>query len=179
MTRRKNVFSKFSVNLLRTGYFMVYENSGGKFGNMIEKHQLKEGYRPDHAKYVHVDVLGPREWAIRVNPPKAKTVDIVKKYKGRRAAMVRYRVGNYDRKRQYVAWWAVSNNNLRYDFAGVVKFKVGWVWHKKNLYFCSENAAWALQQEYPKAFKMAKPHTIMPADFLGARFEKVWEGVIE
>lgn len=171
--------NKFDINKLRTGHFILYKNGGGLVGDAIEKHQLQSGMPKDRAKYIHIDVLGPRQYAIRVNPPRAKVVDVCKHYRGSYACIVKYKAQDYDSRRQYVAWWAVSNNHLKYDWMGVLKFKIGWIWHKKNLFFCSENAAWALKKEYPNAFKGLKSHQIMPGDFLGPQFEVVWDGIIQ
>ena len=171
-------YPPLTTEFLSTGCFMLYKNMGGFFGDMIEKHQIRMGIAPERARYVHIDVLGPRQWAIRVNPPRSEVVDVFKRYRGVSACMVRYKAPDYDIGRRYVAWWAVSHNNLRYDYLGVLKFKLGWLFHRKNLYFCSENAAWALRQEYPTAFKGLQTHTIMPGHFLGPQFEVIWRGII-
>lgn len=170
---------KFDIKNLRTGHFVLYKSTGDFFNKLISDHQTKMGLPKEHCQYTHVDVLGPRQWAIRVNPPKAKKVEIDKYYKGREAIIVKYRHEDFDKRRQYVAWWAATHNNLTYDYLGVLKFKIGWIWHKKNLYFCSENAAWALRQEFPEALKNIPEFSIMPAHFLGNDFDVVWHGIIE
>lgn len=169
-------YPDFHIGMLKTGYFMVYQ-TGGWFGKLIEKHQLKGGASKERAKYTHIDVLGPRQWVISVNPPHAKVKDVRESQGGRKAVMLRFKADDYDTKRQYVSWWAVSNNNKAYDWWGIVKFKIGWMWHKKNLFFCSENASWALLKEYPKALGDKKPHEIFPAHFFDF-CEVVWEGTI-
>ena len=172
-------YPPFDIGILRTGHFVVYKNKGGFFTDLIEKYQIEQGIDPEHAKFVHVDVLGPRQWAIRVNPPRAKIVEIDKYYKGREAIVVKYKDLLFDSRRQYVAWWAVSHNNLDYDYLGILKFKLRWLFHRKDLFFCSENSATALRKEFPEAFKGMEPFTVLPAHFLGHEFEIVWRGIID
>ena len=113
-----------SINLdaLRMGYFILYRNEGGLFGNLIEKQQKKKG---------------------------------------------RYKI----------AFWAASNCNLGYDWFGILKFKLKFMFHQKRMFFCSENALWSLQKEFPGALGM-KPEKCMPSRFLRDEFELVWEGEI-
>lgn len=184
MTKYEEIISKieekhlpFSINILRTGYFMLYRSNGGLFSNLIESHQKDMGYPKELAKFIHVDVLGPQNYAIRVMPPKAKVVDICETYKGSFAVMLSYDAYNYEQNRDKVAWWAVSNNNKHYDWLGVAKFKLPFLFHKKNLPFCSENAIEALKKQYPVDVKISKPYLIPPAGLFD--FCKVeWAGVI-
>jgi hypothetical protein len=168
----------FSIGNLRTGYFMLYRNPTGLFGRLIRDHQLSMGFPEELAGFTHVDVLGPQQWAIRVTPPKAKVVDIKKSYYGQFAVMLRYDNHEYDLHRDKVAWWAVSNNNKPYDLWGVAKFKLPFLFHKKDLPFCSENAVEALKKEYPTDQRIEHPYKIPPAGMF--LFCKVaWAGVIK
>lgn len=182
-------YPPFSIELLKTGFFMLYENDGSKFGNLIQNEQRILGIPLPHAKYTHVDILGPRQWAISVNPPRASLVEIDVKQRGRRAAMFRYLAPDYEVRRKYVAWWAATLNGKMYDWFGIAKFKIKFLFHQKRWKFCSEGAADSLRMEYP--FSMQDPefypnsgkiipsYRIVPAHFSFLKeFEKVWEGVI-
>lgn len=170
-------YPDFSIDNLRTGYFMLYRNPTGLFGRLIRNHQLSMGYPKELAGFTHVDVLGPQQWAIRVVPPKAKIVDIMKTYKGQFAVMLKYDNQDYDLNRDKVAWWAVSNNNKPYDLWGVAKFKLPFLFHKKDLPFCSENAVEALKMQYPNDARIKFPYKIPPVGMF--RFCKIaWAGVI-
>jgi hypothetical protein len=173
----KKPYPEFSVNLLRTGYFMLYKHQVGIFGDLIVKHQKEMGFPDELATFTHVDVLGPREWAIRIMPPKAKVVNIRTTYKGVQAVMLEYDAQDFESKRDKVAWWAVSNNNKFYDLWGVAKFKLPFLFHKKDLPFCSENAVEALRMEYPDDLRLEEPYKIPPAGIF--KFCKVkWFGTI-
>ena len=164
-----------NLNKFKRGYFILWGNEGGVVGDNIEKEQLKRGYSARDSKFVHIDVSGGRELSVRVNPPKTKVVDIRKEYPGRSYLVVAYKNYN-DYARRDVAFWASSNCNLKYDFLGVLKFKIPFLWHKSKLFFCSENALWALQKEYPEALNALNPHNCMPADFLNENFFEVVHG---
>ena len=169
-----------SINLdaLRMGYFILYRNDGGLFGNLIEKQQKKKGSTPEDAKYTHIEVSGGGQWSVNVSPPKAKVVDITKVHKGRHIKVVRFKNDTYDKKGRYkVAFWAASNCNLGYDWFGILRFKLKFMFHQKRMFFCSENALWALQKEFIGALGM-KPEKCMPSRFLRDEFELVWEGEI-
>ncbi len=169
------------LNRTKMGYFILYQNNGGWTGNGIEDKQIDSGFSRDKAKYVHVDVSCGGQYAVRVNPPRTQLIDVTKTYpKGRKFCVVRYKNDLYQKKRRYkVAVWAASHCNLRYDFFGVIKFRLPWLFHRKSLYFCSENTLWALQKEHPEALKGLKPHECMPAHFLDKKhFEVVYEDTI-
>jgi len=165
------------LNIPKMGYFILYRNEGGFFGNAIEKEQLKKGFSEEDAKYTHVEVSGGGQWSVRVAPPSTKIADITQIYKSRNIRIYRYRNSLYEASKRYkVAFWAASGCNLRYDWLGVIRFKIKLIWSVKSRFFCSENSAWALQKEFPEALGK-KPEDCMPADFTNlGYFEKVWEG---
>lgn len=165
----------------KMGYFALYESTGHWIHNAIEREQVSRGFPAELAKFIHIDVLGGGPYAVRVNPPKTKITDIREQYRGRRMVVVRYKNPDFIEKKRYkVAFWAASHCNLVYDYWGVLRFKLGWlIRERKNLFFCSENAAWALQKEFPGAFSGMEPSKVMPAHFLNELyFEIVWEGVV-
>lgn len=160
------------------GMFILYKGKGF-LSRQIEKHQIKQGHIPQRAKYTHVEILGGGQWSVFVGLPKSKVVDIRKKHKGRHICIVKYKNKEYEEKKRYkVAFWAASQCNLKYDWLGILKFKISWLWHFKKRYFCSENSLWALQKEFPSALGK-EPHNALPADFLLPKwFEIIYEGDI-
>ena len=164
----------FNLNIPKMGYFLLVRHDKGWVGNEIHKEQIKRGFKYEDAMYTHVEIMGGGPYSIRVAPPTTKVIDIREQYKGRRVKIVRYKADNYDRKRYKVGFWAATACNLNYDWLGVLKFRLGFLWHFKGLYFCSESCAWSLNKEYPLS---RKPHEWMPAHFLAPDlFELYWEG---
>lgn len=165
------------LNKFKMGYFILWMNEGGFVGNMIEKAQLDKGFSEEHSRLVHVDVSGGGPFSVRVNPPRTKAVDIRKTYPGRRFIVVRYKSELYEKKSRYkVAFWAASNCNLKYDFWGIIKFKIPFIRHRLETFFCSENCLWSLQKELPGAFGGMEPHKCMPAHFMNPEFFEVVHG---
>jgi len=168
----------FNLDIFKMGYFILYRNEGGFFGNAIEKTQ-KQKFDAEYAKYTHIEVSGGGPWSVAVIPPKTKIVDITKKHKGRYVKVVAFKAEDYKIKRYKVAFWASSNCNLAYDWFGVARFKFNLLFHFLKKFFCSENTAWALYKEYPNALGI-KPEDCMPAHFCNPNyFETIWEGKIE
>jgi hypothetical protein len=166
------------LDIPRMGYFIVYKSKNDFFGRGIRNEQLKRGFTPDQAEYSHVEVSGGGPFSVRVNPGVIKVIDFTREYCGRYAKIVRYRgYPDIGSQRHKVAFWSATNCNLRYDFLGVLRFKMGWIFSQKNRWFCSESALWALQKEFPGALGI-RPEECMPAHFLGDQFEVVWEGEI-
>lgn len=161
------------------GFFILWKNSGGFVGNQIEKHQLKMGFNKIDSKYTHIDVSGGGPFVVCVSPPKTVVLNIEERYAGgSEFIVVRYKDATYQaRKRYKVAFWAASNCNTRYDWFGVFKFILKkWIFHKKDWFFCSENALWALKKEHPEALGSLLPYECMPAHFLDkAVFEIVYQ----
>ena len=168
-----------NLDKFRMGYFILWKNQGGFVGNGIEIHQKGCGFSAEESKWVHIDVSGGGQWAVRVNPPATKVVDIIKTYPERHFKVVRFKDDEYEARLRYkVAFWAASNCNKKYDFMGILKMKIPFLWHRKDLFFCSENSLWSLQKEVPNATGK-KPYNCMPADFLNPNyFEVVYEGII-
>ncbi len=167
--------------MFKMGYFIQYAGSEGDFTQKeIMKAQLRMGHDPLDASFTHIEVSGGDWDAVAINPPKAKCIDIRVVHGGRRFRLYKYKGYDkdpMDRNRLKVAYFSATLCNLAYDWFGVVKFKLPFIFHIKNQFFCSEGAAWSLQKVYPEAFGM-EPHQIMPADFSSAEFELVGEGVV-
>jgi len=169
---------KFNLDIPKMGYFLLTKHDSGLIGKLITKEQLKHGFSEEDSKYTHVEVLGGGAYSVRVAPPLTKVIDITKKYKGRYIKIVKYNNENYEKKGRYkVAFWAASNCNKKYDWFGIFRFKMSWLFdHKERDFFCSENSLWALQKENPEAMEGLEPYKCMPAHFCS--FETVWEGTI-
>ena len=167
-----------NLDKFKMGYFIVWKNEGGFIGNTIEKHQRSKGFSDEDSKWVHVDISGGGQWVVRANPPKIKVVDIRDAYPGRHFKVVRYRDAEYEKRLRYkVAFWGSSNCNRKYDFMGILKMKLPFIWHNKGEFFCSENALWSLKKEFPSI--NMEPHQCMPADFLNLNcYEVVYEGCV-
>lgn len=171
--------SKFNLNRFKMGYIILYKPNGGKFGNLIVKKQLSRGFVPEHACYTHVEISGGGKHSINISPPISKLIVITKKHKGRYIRIMRYKNDRYEKKGRYkVAYFSATLCNKKYDIRGILSFLFKWVKQNNRLYFCSEGALWALQQEFPFALATT-PDKCMPAHFCLPRyFETVWEGQI-
>ena len=176
----------FSLNLFKSGDALLTRNEGGFFGDRIEKKQRQKGFAKEHSRFTHIEILIIRDrkdiskfWSIRIAPPKAKLVNFPNFYKGRYVKIVRYKHYENDDKLKDVAVWAATHVNVPYDFPGILRFIFIWVKQHASMWFCSENAIWAFQQVYLKAFKGLLPHKSMPADGLHPKYvETIWEGII-
>lgn len=172
---------KFSLDNFKMGYIILYKNDGSKFGRLIEKRQLREGYILEHAVYTHSEVSGGGRHSINIAPPRSRLIDIIKVHKGRYARIMRYKNEEYEKKGRYkVAYFSASLCNKGYDIRGVLSFIIKWIKQNNRLFFCSEGVAWSLQMEFPKALRGADPSSIPPAAFCNPNeFETVWEGKIK
>ncbi len=167
------------LDKFRMGYIILYRNDKSWFGNLVEAKQLKAGFSPENAQYIHCEISGGEKHAINISPPISKLVDITQAHKGRYARLVRYKGYNEDGKRYKVAYFSATLCNRGYDFGGILAFLFKWIKQNNRLYFCSEGCAWALQMVYPDILSIL-PDKVMPANFLNSvLFEKVWEGVID
>ena len=170
--------SNFDLNIPRMGYFILYRHSisGSFVGDQIKKAQLKAGFEQSKAKFTHVEVSLGGQHSVYVAPPMAKTIDITEKNKGKYIMITKYKGYEGNNKRYKIAAWSASLCNLRYDWFGVLRFKFRWLFRNMTQnYFCSENAAFALNKEFPQD---RKPEDWYPAHFLGDEFETVWAGYI-
>ena len=179
----------FDKDMLKIGYFILYQSGQGWFGKQIVKQQLKEGFTQEQAIYTHVECSGGELDSINVAPPRAERINIIDVHSGRYAKVVRFKKYSSDNKRYKVAYFNASLNGSLYDAKGIMAFLAKrvpilvflteWLRKKNRFYFCSEASAWALQKSYPKAFNGFPPTTIFPADFLDPKqFEPVWEGYL-
>ena len=167
------------LDKFRMGYFILYKNTGGIFGNGIVAKQEAAGFSQDEAQFVHVEVSGGEIYSVNISPPISKLVDITKDHKGETCRVVRFKDQSYeDRLRYKVAYFSATLCNKGYDVKGILAFLFKWIKQDNRLYFCSEGAAWALQMCFPQAIGKT-PDKVMPADFLTPLyFEQVWEGEI-
>lgn len=172
------IYPEFNLDLFKMGHFILYRHEKGLIGNRIVKAQLDMGFSKEDAQYTHIDVSGGGPYAVRVNPPSSREVDIRKQYPGKHIIVVKYLAVDYAINRYKVAYKAATHCNIVYDFTGVLKFRIPFLPNFDGNYFCSENALWALQFDYEGALGI-KPAKCMPAHFLNRQcFGKVWEGVI-
>ena len=167
-----------TADKFRMGYFIAYKNTGGIFGNGIVAKQIAAGFSTEDAQFTHIEVSGGENHSVNISPPISKLIDITKQHKGRYVRLVRYKGYNDDGKRYKVAYFSASLCNKGYDIPGILSFLFKWIKHNNRLYFCSEGVLWALQMCFPGILGI-KPEECMPARFLGAEFEIVWEGAIE
>lgn len=164
--------SLLSLNLdeFKMGDFILWENTGG-LGNLIRDHQLKMGYTPEQARYVHIDVAGGGQWAVRVSPPFTKVVDIRNTYKNRNFILMRLNAAEENpRDWAQIAFWAASNCNRPYSFWDLLRFKLPFLPNNPLMFFCSENACWATQKEFPGTFNYLHPSNCPPAEFFNPNF---------
>ena len=169
------VQKKFSLDKLKMGDIIQYQNDGSKFGKAIVKKQLAEGFTEEHAQYTHVEISGGGRHSINISPPISKLIDITKAHKGRNIRIVRYNNKDFrEGKRYKVAYFSASLCNRGYDFGGIIAFAFKWVKHSNRLYFCSEGCADSFQRVFPKIWGKKTPDKIYPADFnIGYNFIEV------
>jgi len=164
------------LNEFKMGHFILWKGKGGFFTNRIRNHQKSIGLSDEASEYTHIDVSGGGPWVVRAMPPKIVCGDFSKIYgKGREYAVLSFKDSIWRRKKRYkTAFWAGTNVHQRYDILGIIKMKLPFVFHSKSAYFCSENALWALQKDYPKAMNGMKPYNCTPAHFFESKeFEVV------
>lgn len=169
-----------TLDKFRMGYFLLYKNTGGIFGDNIVKRQLAAGFLPADAQFTHVEVSGGEIYSIDISPPVSKLVKITEAHKGEFCRLVRYKDEEYEKALRYkVAYFSATLCNKGYDVKGVLSFIFRWIKQNNRLYFCSEGAAWALQMCFTQAIGKT-PDKVMPAHFtMQNEFEVVWEGKIE
>ena len=168
------------LEILKMGDVIQYRNDGSKFGNLIQKKQINEGFTLDHAQWTHVEISGGGKHSINISPPRSKLVDITKTHKGRYIRIVRYNNEEFKKGKRYkVAYFSASLCNRGYDFGGIFAFAFKWIRHSNRLYFCSEGCAESFKRVFPKIWGKKTPDKIYPADFNETNgFDTIWEGVI-
>lgn len=169
-----------NLDKFKIGYVLLWKNNEDFLGNLIYKAQLKEGFSKEDAQWIHVDCCLGGASVLRINPPRATLVeDIRKYYKGRSYKLLRYNDLDYELRQRYkVAIWSATNCNKAYDYLGVLKFKLAWLWHSKSNPFCSEGMVEAFQKEIPAFMYGMKPYRVMPAHFSHYdKMEVVDEGI--
>ena len=168
------------LNIPKMGYIILFKTDNSFFARLIEKEQIKRGLSPLQALWTHAGISGGGQWLVEVSPPQSRVVDIRERHKGRYIKILCLKDAEYkDRKRYKIAFWAASLSNLKYDWFGILKFRLKWIFHFKSRFFCSENVAWAIEKEYPNAFGM-KSYKMMPGHFDNPKYtEVVWVGKIE
>jgi hypothetical protein len=169
------------IDKFRMGYFILYKNTGGIFGNAIVKRQLVEGFNKEDAQFTHIEISGGEIHSVNISPPVSKLIEITKVHKGEYCRLVKYRNSDYENGLRYkVAYFSATLCNKGYDVQGIFAFLFKWIKQNNRLFFCSEGAAYSLQKVFPDALAGKIPDTVMPADFTNPFFfEMVWEGIIE
>ncbi len=172
-------YADFDPKIFKMGYIILYKNNGNKFGNLIGRQQLRQGFSKENSKFSHVEISGGGIHSINTSPPISKLVEITKTHKGRYARLVRYKDQEYRVFRRYkVAYFSATLCNKKYDFLGVTAFVIKWIKQNNRLFFCSEGVLWSLRKEFPNILEGITPETCMPAHFTTEEFETVWEGII-
>ena len=173
-------YPEFSLDLLKMGYVLRYKNDGGKFGNIIVKKQLAEGFSPEDACYSHVEISGGEEHTVNISPPKAKHINILEVQKGREIQILRYDNEDFTNGKRYkVAYFSALLANKGYDFGGLGAFMFKWIKQSNRFYFCSEGCAWSFQKVFSNIFGNKTSDKIYPADFNPKyNFVEVWKGKI-
>jgi hypothetical protein len=168
-----------ALDKFKMGYFILYKNTGGIFGNAIVKKQISAGFSKENSQFCHVEVSGGEVHSVNISPPVSKLVNITEAHKGKSFRVVRYRNQNYEDGLRYkVAYFSATLCNKGYDVGGIFAFMFKWIKQNNRLWFCSEGAAWALQMVFPEAIGKVSDK-VMPADFTNPLyFETVLEGVI-
>lgn len=174
---KKGEAMKFNLDIPKMGYNLLVRHEAGFVGNQIYKEQIRRGFSKVNSRFTHVETLGGGPFSIRVAPPLTKVVDFTKRYKGRYIRIVKYKDRGFDAKRYKIAFWAASNCNKGYDWFGVLKFRLPFLFHKLTSYFCSENSLWAIQKEFPAALGI-QPFQCMPAHYTSKEFDVIWQGVL-
>ena len=170
-----------NLNLYKMGYFLLFKSDNNWISKQIEKEQLRQGFNKDEACFTHIEVCGGGQYSVSVIAPRTKIVDIRKRHKGRTIRLIRYKNARYEKKGRYkVAFWAASMCNLKYDFLGILAFRLKWLFKQsKRLFFCSELGLFSLQKEFKTAMGGIAPEHCFPADFARSKdFKIIWEGNI-
>lgn len=170
---------EFNLDIPRMGNFILFRHEKGWLGDLIYKTQKGHGFSDADSMYTHIGVSGGGQYMVDVKPPKTIVTDILIEHKGRYVKIIEFIDPGYVIKRYKIAFWAATLSNLAYDWWGVLKFRIGFLWHQKNQFFCSENACWALRKEFSWALREVEAHKCMPAHFLNKEFFRVtWEGYL-
>lgn len=172
---------KFDLDLFKMGDFILYESDGKFVGRNIEKTQRQKHFSKEDAKFIHVECSGGGPRSVYIRAPKSKAVDIRKAHAGRNIKIVRYT--GYTEENRHLRYKVAYNSallcNLPYDWFGVLKFKIPFLFQKKNVPFCSEGCIWAHRELFPDTLEGLEDHEVMPAHFLHEDyFEVIWEGRI-
>src|SRR3990167_5213123 len=156
---------KFNLNDFRMGYVIIYGKGDDWFSNAIEKAQLQKGLTAEQAKFTHVEISDGDQHSVYIRPPVSSVVDIRKAHGGRYIRLLRpksYNTDTLERKRLKVAYMSATQANLRYDFWGIVKFKIPFMFHEAKAFFCSEGCVTAIQTQYPDYMDGIEPYKVMP-----------------
>jgi len=173
----------FTLDVPRMGYIVLVERAGKDLiGGAIEKQQLAAGFGSQHAKYTHVVISGgcnskcDKVYIVNIQPPKARLRDLLEAFAGRNIKVMRFKAdADYSR----IAYFAATLCDRPYDWLGVLKFKLGFLFQVKEKFFCSEGSAWAIRMEVPGFYGALPDYKIMPAHYSASdELETVWEGII-
>jgi len=180
--KKNKEYSPFNLSMFKMGYIIQYGRTKGLYGDLIQKEQIKQGFSQFDSGFVHVEISGGDQHSVNIRPPKSVPIDITKVHAGRYIRLLKYREYDNDprdRLRLKVAYFSAQLCNKKYDIMGIIKFKLPFFFHSKDLFFCSEGAIWALRKVFLHALMPLKAHAITPAHFSNPmQFEVVWEGYI-
>lgn len=171
------------LEFFKMGYVLLYRNTKGDWmSNAIEKAQRDKGLSKEQAQYTHVEISGGDEHSIYIRPPHSGVIDIRKAHAGRYIRLLRPKVYDIDpleRKRLKVAYMSATQANLRYDWAGIAKFLIPFMFHEAKAFFCSEGCATAIQHQFPQYMDSVEPYKVMPGHFNNLETHTlIWEGEI-
>lgn len=178
---RECAHRKFSLDIPKMGQILLLENDGHWIGKVIQQYQITRGFSLSHAKFTHAEILGGGPYSVCASAPRLRTINFVREYQGRRAAI--YSIGKEGNTRSTakIAFWAASKCNLRYDLKGLLRFRIPFISAASNKFFCSEVVLWAIRKEFPTFMKsqIGKPEDCTPADLaLTQSLRLEWVGVL-
>jgi hypothetical protein len=183
MTEEKQ-YPEFNLDIPKMGDFILYRHDRGLIGNLIKARQIKAGFTEEASQYTHIEVSFGGEWAVNVKPPMTTVTDITGHHPGQFIRIVRLRKPEsmtdavYGRKMAKLAAWAASNCNTLYDIPGLLAFITSGIKQLVGCYFCSENAMWSQQKEFPDVVTI-KPEDSYPATFINESiWELIWQGYL-
>lgn len=155
---------------IKIGDVLVYKKHPNDklFGPQIIREQKRRGFSIDARQFTHVELSSGDYHSVNIAPPKARLVDITQAHKGRIVRVMRPRIYATDstdrlRLKSVLVYNALSANQL-YDWKGIIKFKIPFMFHSAKEFFCSEGTLTAIQMFFPFLPNL-KPHNAFPAHF--------------
>lgn len=174
---------EFNLDVPRMGYIIIVRkpDKADIFSRGIFETQKAMGFSDDAASFCHVVISGGGPDIVNIQPPKARLRNLLEAYGGRYVRILRLKNDpDYEAKARYkIAYFAATLCDRPYDVMGILKFKIGLLFHFKNLYFCSEGSTWAIRKERPGFMPGVAEYKCMPAHFAASdELEVAWEGIL-